>query len=118
MPETLVADERRARAGPGHPIQRAACALPWSHLRRPAQGLLVCVSQRKARGGLAICWPRRAPCIALAAGRARTQPDASGCPPFRLSENLTVRRSVSSGSSVWLSDGGGLTLFSPVGFRV
>ena len=35
-------------------------------------------------------------------------------PPIRLSENLTDRRSVSSGSSVWLSDGGGLTLYSPV----
>ena len=33
---------------------------------------------------------------------------------IRLSENLVARRSVSSGSSVWLSDGGGLTLFSPV----
>ena len=43
MPEMLVADERRARAGPGPPVQRAACALPWLHLKRPAQGLLVCV---------------------------------------------------------------------------
>jgi len=34
--------------------------------------------------------------------------------PLRLSEKLTPRRSVSSDSSVWLSDGGGLTLFTPV----
>ena len=34
-------------------------------------------------------------------------------PAVRLSEKLGFRWSVSSGSSVWLSDGGGLTLFSP-----
>src|SRR5579884_3259007 len=35
-------------------------------------------------------------------------------PEIRLSENLVPRRPVPSGSSVWLSDGGGLTLYSPV----
>jgi hypothetical protein len=40
--------------------------------------------------------------------------DNEPAPAARLSENLTWRRSVSSGSSVWLSGGGGLTLFSPV----
>jgi hypothetical protein len=35
-------------------------------------------------------------------------------PAHRLSENLTPRRWVSSGSSVWLSDGGGLTISSPI----
>src|SRR5689334_18363708 len=48
--------------------------------------------------------PRPPPC------RSRT--DAHQPPGLanRLSENLVVRRSVLSGSSVWLSDGGGLTL--------
>ncbi len=41
-------------------------------------------------------------------------PDAWSFPARRLSENLTARRSVSSGSSVWLSVGGGLTPYSPV----
>jgi hypothetical protein len=50
------------------------------------------------------------------AGRTKQgRRDTMGCvPASRLSENLGFRRSVSSGSSVWLSDGGGLTLFSPV----
>ena len=45
---------------------------------------------------------------------SRCERGTPSAPAIRLSENLTPRRSVSSGSSVWLSDGGGLTLFSPV----
>jgi hypothetical protein len=47
-------------------------------------------------------------------GKAGPAQPGRCAPANRLSENLTPRRSVSSGSSVWLSDGGGLTLFSPV----
>jgi 2-keto-4-pentenoate hydratase/2-oxohepta-3-ene-1,7-dioic acid hydratase in catechol pathway len=35
-------------------------------------------------------------------------------PAYSLSETLVARRSVSSGLSVWLPGGGGLTLYSPV----
>jgi hypothetical protein len=45
----------------------------------------------------------------LAAALANQQP------LLALSENLSARRPGLSGSSVWLSDGGGLTHFSPVG---
>jgi len=63
MPEMLVADERRARAGPGHPFSERL---------------------RVSRGGPApgLASPRA---LHRARSRARThtQPDASGCPPFR-----------------------------------
>jgi hypothetical protein len=43
-----------------------------------------------------------------------SRPTCGEAPVRRLSENLMPRRAVSSGSSVWLSVGGGLTLYSPV----
>jgi hypothetical protein len=59
--------------------------------------------------------PRRAANMHVAAPKAgESRPAKSGL-ASRLSENLTVRRLVLSGSSVWLSVGGGLTLYSPVG---
>lgn len=87
------------------------------------QAALVGIATTDQVASLCCCKFAAAQCVLTRASvpcrpRSRTRALAAQSPATRLSENPRPRRPVRSGSSVWLPDGGGLTLYPPVDLEV